>query len=89
MKEFFGDDPKQSPDYGRIVNDAAPPAARPATWATASSSAAAITTRAERYIAPTIFENVKPDAPVMADEIFGPILPVLSVGDGRTRRSSS
>jgi aldehyde dehydrogenase (NAD+) len=35
----------------------------------------------ERYIAPTILRNVSPDAPVMADEIFGPILPVLAVRD--------
>jgi aldehyde dehydrogenase (NAD+) len=32
----------------------------------------------ERYIAPTVLTNVKPDAPVMAEEIFGPILPVLT-----------
>jgi aldehyde dehydrogenase (NAD+) len=30
------------------------------------------------YIGPTIIENVSPDAPVMKDEIFGPILPVIA-----------
>ena len=30
------------------------------------------------YIEPTIIENVSPDAPLMKEEIFGPILPVLS-----------
>ena len=30
-----------------------------------------------REIAPTVLTNVKPDAPVMTEEIFGPILPVL------------
>jgi aldehyde dehydrogenase (NAD+) len=34
---------------------------------------------AQRYIAPTVLRRVSPDAPVMADEIFGPILPVLPV----------
>ncbi|HEY8897605.1 MAG TPA: aldehyde dehydrogenase family protein, partial [Niastella sp.] len=29
------------------------------------------------YIEPTIIENVSPDAPLMKEEIFGPILPVL------------
>jgi aldehyde dehydrogenase (NAD+) len=36
------------------------------------------TDAAERYIAPTVLTDVKPDAPVMAEEIFGPILPVLT-----------
>jgi aldehyde dehydrogenase (NAD+) len=30
------------------------------------------------YIEPTIIENVSPDSPIMTDEIFGPILPVIS-----------
>ncbi len=33
---------------------------------------------AERYIAPTLLSNVDFDAPIMRDEIFGPVLPVLS-----------
>jgi len=33
---------------------------------------------AERYIAPTILTNVSPDSAVMAEEIFGPILPILT-----------
>lgn len=32
----------------------------------------------ERYVAPTILTNVPADADVMADEIFGPILPVVA-----------
>jgi aldehyde dehydrogenase (NAD+) len=30
------------------------------------------------YIEPTIIENVSPDAPLMKEEIFGPILPVIT-----------
>jgi acyl-CoA reductase-like NAD-dependent aldehyde dehydrogenase len=33
----------------------------------------------DRWIAPTVLKNVSPDSAVMKDEIFGPILPVLSV----------
>ena len=33
---------------------------------------------AERYIAPTVIRNVSPDAAIMQEEIFGPILPVLT-----------
>ena len=32
----------------------------------------------ERYIAPTVLTHVAPEAPVMAEEIFGPILPILT-----------
>lgn len=31
------------------------------------------------FIAPTVLRDVKPDAKVMQDEIFGPLLPVLTV----------
>jgi len=33
---------------------------------------------AERYIAPTILTNVAWDSPLMREEIFGPVLPVLT-----------
>ena len=32
----------------------------------------------DRYIAPTVLSGVKPDSPLMQDEIFGPLLPVLT-----------
>lgn len=33
----------------------------------------------EKYIAPTIVVDVKSNDPVMQDEIFGPILPIMNV----------
>lgn len=35
----------------------------------------------ERYIAPTLLDNVAADAPVMQEEIFGPIFPLLTFAD--------
>ena len=32
-----------------------------------------------RFIEPTLLDNVSPDAPVMTDEIFGPIFPMITV----------
>jgi len=32
----------------------------------------------ERYIAPTLIDEVEPDFPIMQEEIFGPILPVMT-----------
>ena len=34
--------------------------------------------KSERFLEPTILTNVNPDAPVMQEEIFGPIFPVLT-----------
>lgn len=33
----------------------------------------------ERYIQPTILVDVKPTDPIMQEEIFGPILPIINV----------
>ena len=35
----------------------------------------------ERYFAPTVLTGVTPDSPVMQEEIFGPILPILRADD--------
>ncbi|NIM50754.1 MAG: aldehyde dehydrogenase family protein [Gemmatimonadales bacterium] len=34
-----------------------------------------------RYVAPTVLSGVTPDAPVMEEEIFGPVLPILTYRD--------
>lgn len=33
----------------------------------------------DRFIEPTIIVDVKPNEPIMQEEIFGPILPVINV----------
>lgn len=33
----------------------------------------------EKYIEPTILINVKPTDPIMQEEIFGPILPIITI----------
>ena len=37
--------------------------------------------RENRYIAPTLIDNISPDSAIMEDEIFGPILPILAYRD--------
>ncbi len=80
IREFYGEDPQRSPDYGRIVN------ARHHRRLTALLPSGRVVTggrhdEADRYLAPTVLRDVAADSPVMADEIFGPILPVLPVDD--------
>lgn len=35
---------------------------------------------AQRYLGPTILSGVRPDSPIMGEEIFGPILPIIDFG---------
>ena len=80
---FYGDDPQQSEDYARIVNERH----HDRLMKLLSDGGFDATVfggtgdRGSRYLAPTVLAGVKPDAAVMADEIFGPILPVLTVGN--------
>jgi aldehyde dehydrogenase (NAD+) len=78
ITRFFGADPKQSPDFARIVNEHH--AERLAGYLKGGRVAVGGTVDiAQRYIAPTILTDVDVTAPVMHEEIFGPILPVLKV----------
>jgi acyl-CoA reductase-like NAD-dependent aldehyde dehydrogenase len=76
--EFYGKDPRQSPDYGRMVSD------RHHARIVGLLNSGAVYHGGQhdpkdRYIAPTILVNTPLDSPVMQEEIFGPILPVLEV----------
>jgi aldehyde dehydrogenase (NAD+) len=76
IQGFYGERPMQSPDYGRMIN------ARQFDRLVGFLADGQVITggqfdRASRYIAPTILDQVSWDAPVMQEEIFGPILPVL------------
>ncbi len=80
--EFYGPDPKASPDYARIVND------RHFDRLTGLADDAGHEVvhggqrdAGERYLGPTVVTSVSDGAAVMAEEIFGPILPVLRVAD--------
>ncbi len=76
IHEFYGDDPATSPDYGRMVNDRH--FQRVAKLLSSGTTLVGGETNAsDRYIAPTVLDQVAFDEPVMQEEIFGPILPIL------------
>ena len=78
ITEMFGDDPAQSESYGRIVNERH----FERIAGLIDSDKVAIggqTDAADHYIAPTVLSNVSADSPVMQEEIFGPVLPVVRV----------
>ena len=78
LRDFYGEDPRTSPDYGRIVNERhfqrLVDLIEPAKVAHGGEHDAN-----ERYIAPTLLTDVTMGDKVMADEIFGPILPMLRI----------
>uniref|UniRef100_A0A8C5RYJ4 Aldehyde dehydrogenase n=1 Tax=Laticauda laticaudata TaxID=8630 RepID=A0A8C5RYJ4_LATLA len=78
--EFFGHEPKESPDFGRMVNDKHFQRAR-ALLECGHVAIGGETDECERYIAPTVLVNVKEWDPVMQEEIFAPILPIFIVRD--------
>jgi aldehyde dehydrogenase (NAD+) len=77
IRDMYGDDPKQSPDFARIISDK-----RYATLTRYLDEGRIVlggqADASERYIAPTLMDNVSLDDKVMQDEIFGPILPMIS-----------
>jgi acyl-CoA reductase-like NAD-dependent aldehyde dehydrogenase len=78
VREFYGDDPQKSPDYGRVINQRNFDRLK----GLLGSGRVAIggqTDATERYIAPTVLVDVLPDSPIMQEEVFGPILPVLEI----------
>jgi aldehyde dehydrogenase (NAD+) len=80
IQEFYGTDPATSPDYGRIINQRH--FARLASFLDNGTPLLGGQSNPDtRYIAPTLLDNVSWDAPVMQDEIFGPILPVVEYGE--------
>ena len=76
VKTFFGDNPQQSPDLGRIVTD------RQFDRLVGLLDEGKIliggnTDKSDRFISPTLIDGVSPSAKIMEEEIFGPILPIL------------
>ncbi len=86
IASFYGDNPISSVDYARIINMAHFTRLK-GLMDQGDIVAGGQTAENERYIAPTIIDNVRPEHKIMESEIFGPILPVLeyeNLGDAIT-----
>lgn len=78
LTTFYGNDPRQSPHYGRIVND------RHFQRLVELLDSGEIVfggqqDRQDRYIAPTLILDPPQDSLAMTEEIFGPVLPIITV----------
>lgn len=82
MQQFFGDNPQESESLGRIVNKGH--FDRIVSYLDDGDAIiGGQHDRSDKYIAPTVLDNVKEDSSVMEDEIFGPILPIIAYGNLR------
>lgn len=76
--EFYGDEPANSDDYARIVNQRH--FQRIVSYLDGETvSLGGQHNESERYIAPTLVLNPALDSKLMTEEIFGPILPIVTV----------
>lgn len=76
VKTFFGENPQQSSDFARIVKD------RQFDRLVSFLNEGKVliggnSDKSDRFIAPTLIDAVSPNSKIMAEEIFGPILPIL------------
>ena len=83
IEDFFGPEPSRSEDLGRIVN--ADHHRRLVDLVEGSGGRVVVggdhDVDDRHYLAPTVVVDVPLDAPLMSDEIFGPVLPVVEVAD--------
>ncbi|NXF54970.1 AL3B1 dehydrogenase, partial [Oceanites oceanicus] len=80
ITDFYGPNPQESPDFGRMMGDTQFQRVQKLLH----SGRVAIggqTDVKERYIAPTVLVDLQPSDPVMQEEIFGPILPIVIVAN--------
>jgi aldehyde dehydrogenase (NAD+) len=80
LKNMFGDDISNSNSYGRIVNE------RHFNRLVSYFKDGRIVhggnhDLSQKFIEPTLLIDVKKNAPVMNEEVFGPILPILPIDD--------
>lgn len=79
LKEFYGTNPKESPDLARIVNERHFNRIKNLINKDKVVIGGDIDEK-ENYISPTILKDVTSDDKVMQEEIFGPLLPIVSIG---------
>lgn len=78
MKDLHGEDIHEDRHYVRMVSDRA--FDRVAGYLDCGDVVyGGNAIREERYIEPTLLDNVSPDSPVMTEEIFGPVFPVITI----------
>lgn len=74
---FFGENPQKSDFLGRIIHDRAFDRLI-GHLQQGTIRYGGITDKSEKYISPTLIDDVTPDFSIMREEIFGPLLPIIT-----------
>lgn len=82
LSKFYGSNPQQSKDYGRIINERQ----FDRLHSLLQNHQADVlfggdTDREDLFIAPTVLQDITWESPIMQDEIFGPLMPILVYSD--------
>lgn len=77
VEYMFGDNPQESLAYSRVINTHHHERLK-GLLSDGDIVVGGQSDDSDKYLAPTVLNNVSLDSDVMKDEIFGPILPVLS-----------
>ncbi len=77
IKEFYSEESINSKDYGRIINQTHFFRLRK-MLDDGKIIYGANYDEKEKYISPTLIEDILPDSELLSEEIFGPILPIIS-----------
>jgi aldehyde dehydrogenase (NAD+) len=80
ITEFYGQNPEESVDFSRMITDKQFMRVKQ-LLKSGIVYTGGNTNADQRYIEPTILTEVSPDSPIMQEEIFGTILPVLEYED--------
>ncbi len=75
--QFYGNNPQESPDYARIINKMHTDRLHKLILTSHVVIGGTIDERSN-YISPTVVDNVTLQSPIMHEEIFGPVLPILT-----------
>jgi aldehyde dehydrogenase (NAD+) len=80
IRLFYGEDPQSSNDFARLISSD-----RVQRLSDLMQDGYIVTGGlsdvGKSYVSPTIVKDVKPDDPIMQEEIFGPVLPVIDFED--------
>jgi aldehyde dehydrogenase (NAD+) len=76
IRLFYNDNPEKSNDFARVISSENVRRLK-GLMKDGHIVTGGTTDEENRYVAPTIIKDVKPGDPIMKEEIFGPVLPVI------------
>jgi aldehyde dehydrogenase (NAD+) len=80
LEVFYTTNPEKCNDFSRIVNSASVHRLK-SLMDSGTVYYGGDVDEKDNYMSPTVLIDVKPDSPIMQEEIFGPILPVITFSD--------